>query len=219
MHLIYIIPLIWAGALLTAILAAIPYLIWMWRTARNRNWRKLTKQVCIPVAAFFILYIVTAGLEEHQFSKDLQLTFDTKVSLGHATYSYESSRSFQGDGYSVWVYKLPESIKVRFSTFDKLLAEEFPKLPEYRSNWNSMAWRQTPFTPDHKQYIDFSLSTYDSRDEPALDKLFDEITDLLSQPGSFYAFLYKSHGDYPGNIDMFIIDMKSERLIVINHNT
>jgi hypothetical protein len=210
---------IWSVTILIAILGAIPYLIWMYRTARKRLWRKLGLLVTFPALYFGALSSVSYIADDYAYARELEMTFNTKVKLGKPIYSYESPRSFNGDGYSIWVYNLPESVKLRFESFDKSLAADYPHKPDYRSHWKTVAWQMTPLSSEHNDYLDFALSSYDLHNNPELKSIYDDIRVLMKTPGTFYAYHYYDPGDYPGNIDMFIVDYLNNRLIVINHNT
>jgi hypothetical protein len=208
-----------ALVMLVTILGCIPYLIWVIRTALRKNWRKVGYQIGVPIMVLLILLGVTkvdGHFARKGYYEDL---FDAKVDLGTALFKYDSERSFNGDGYSISVYELPPSIRARFESRDDRLLNQFPKKASYRDRWATVSWREAPMEDRFIQYLDFALSSLDSREAPELLNHFESIRRAMSQPNTFYAFFYYDHGDYPGNIDLLIVDLKEGRLYLINHNT
>jgi len=161
---------------------------------------------------------VSSVLDAKAYSEYLSGLYDTNVTLGSALYEYDSPRAFNGDGYSISIYELPANIRSRFESADERLLTEFPKRPSYRDRWNSQHWREAPFDTKFEKYLDFALSRYDE-DRTGLSSQFQAIREALSRKRTYYAFFTYDHGDHPGNIDLFIVDLEGGRLYSINHNT
>ena len=195
------------------------YLIWIIRAALKRQWRKLIILVSIPAVAFGLLCLWGWTSHRFEYARYLEGLFDTKVVLGPVIYSYDSERAFNGDGYSIAVYKLPQSIRDRFTSPDSHLFTEFPKRPDYRSHWKTVFWKQAPFDDSLSTFLDFALSTYDADRAEGLGDQFDAIKTALRKRTTFYALFYNDPGKYVGDIDLFIIDLEADRLYTINHNT
>ena len=197
----------------------IAYLVWMIRVALKRQWRRLIIFVAIPALALGLLYLW--GWTSHQFryARYLEGLFDTKVVLGPSIYSYDSGRAFNGDGYSIAVYELPQSIRDRFTSPDNHLFTEFPKRPDYRSHWKTVYWKQAPFDDSLSIFLEFALSAYDAGKTKGLEAHFDAIRTALRKPTTLYALFYNNPGKYVGNIDLFIVDLEAGRFYMINHNT
>jgi hypothetical protein len=210
---------IWVIAFLVALLGCIPYGIWMIYTAVKKRWKRLTLQVAVPLSAFLVLMGISWIVNELAHERYLEGLCDTKVDLGRPIFEYDSERAFNGDGYSISVYELPSSIRARFEAADDRLLSDFPKHPSYRDHWSFERWRRSPFDEKFQKYLDFALSSYDSDRASGLSEQFESIRNALSGDGAYYAFFYYSHGDYPGDIDLFIVDLKGNRLYFINHNT
>ena len=136
----------WA-VIITVLIGCIPYLAWIVYTAFKKRWRKLGLQILIPVITYGFLFLILFFLNSKLYDNDLLNMFNTKVELGTPVFEYHSERHFNGDGYSLSVYKLPESVKKRFFEADELFLNEFPKLPDYRSHWSQEHWREGPEDP------------------------------------------------------------------------
>lgn len=210
---------IWLVAFLLGALAAIPYVIWMIATAVKKSWKKLGILVAIPLALFLTLRISTEVIDSFAYRAYLRGIYDTRVSLGVPVFEYHSERFWNGDGYSIQVYELPESIRKRFETVDESLLQEFPRRPSYRDDWSTEYWREAPMKPEFFDYLHFATTSYGINREGKLESHFANIHEAMNRNRTFYAFFKYDHGDYPGNIDMFIIDLEKNVLYEINHNT
>lgn len=175
--------------------------------------------VAVPAVVFIGLWSMDSVIRAKEHLKYLANLYDTDVALGPALYEYDSPRAFNGDGYSLSVHELPAKVRTRFQSADKRLLSEFPKRPDYRDHWTSRPWSEAPFDPSLEKYLEFALSSYDSERASGLSSQFQAIREALSRKGAYYAFFAYDHGDYPGNIDLFIVDLKEGRLYSINHNT
>lgn len=208
-----------AIAFLLAFLGCIPYTGWIIYNAFKRRWRRVGVLVAVPAVVSIGLWSMDSVIEAKEYPKYLSNLYDTDVALGQALYQYDSPRAFNGDGYSLSVYELPAKVRARFQSADKRLLSEFPKRPDYRDHWTPRPWREAPFDPSLKKYLDFALGEYDSERASGLSSQFQAIREALSRKGVYYAFFAYDHGNYPGNIDLFIVDLKGGRLYSINHNT
>jgi len=210
---------LWGIAFLVTFFGCIPYLIWVIRTASRKNWKKLGYQIGIPIVAFLILSGVTAVDEHFARKRYYEDLFDAKGELGTALFEYDSERAFNGDGYSISIYQLPPSIRARFESKDDRLLIQFPKKASYRDRWTKVSWREAPVEDQFTQYLDFALSRLYSWKAPELLNHFEAIRRAMSRSGTYYSFFHYDHGDHPGNIDLFIVDLKEGRLYLINFNT
>jgi hypothetical protein len=209
----------WGIAFLVALVGCIPYGIWIIYTVFKKRWKRVGIQIAIPVLALLVLWAASPVLNKKAYSKYLSNLYDTDITLGAALFAYDSPRAFNGDGYSISVYELPAIIRSRFESTDKRLLSEFPKRPSYRNHWDVQHWREAPFDPKFVKYLDFALSSYDSARAPGLLSHFQAIREALSHKRTYYAFFSYDHGNDPGNIDLFVVDLEGGRLYTINHNT
>ncbi len=134
---------------------------------------------------------------------------------GKLVYIDESERSFNGDGYSIWIYEIDEKTAKYFKNPNDEFFSKYPNT-ELRSNWKSEFWKKTPFDQKEQQFFNFAHSS--------LDKLKFELEDLLIEKGNYYAYEYYMHNFsdeniFIGNIDFYIICPNRKIIVKINHNT
>ncbi|MEE9491795.1 MAG: hypothetical protein V3W04_00235 [Gammaproteobacteria bacterium] len=213
------VTVIWAAAFIVILIGFIPYGIWFFISLIKKRWERAAWLFALPLLLFMIFHAISIPLEKIAYSKYLREIYDVEIDLKSAIYNYDSPRSFQGDGYSISVYELPIEIRQRFESADTRLLEQFPKRPNYRSKWSIEQWSEAPLDPKFNKHLDFSLSSYDAKHVSELSSYFHDIRSALKQKNTYYAFFFKGHKDFPGNIDMFIIDLDNNRLYDINHNT
>jgi hypothetical protein len=206
-----IVTTIWGVSVLVAILGFIPYAIWVLRSAMKKHWKKVGILFGAPVAYFSALIGVTALTNLGASDRYFRDTYDAEGSFSDPIYKYESQRSFNGDGASLYVFDLPAQLRHRFEQKDSRLLTEYPKRPDYRSHWEVITWREAPFDTSLDKYLDFAL--YASSEHTK------EIRHALSRSGTFYAFFHYDHGSSPGNVDFFIVDLLEGRVYEINVNT
>ena len=205
-----------AMAILVAVLGSVPYAVWIAVTLIKRRWRKLGYMCAVPVSVYALLFLLTfviSGFEERFENRGV---FGVFTAFRDPVFEYDSPRAFNGDGYSISIYTLPASVRKRFETADPEFLGKFPRRPAYRSAWFAEPWRQSPIDKRFERYLSFALSTYGTSE---LSVPFAAIREALAEPGTFYSFFAYDHGDYPGNVDFFIVDLKRNRLYIINHNT
>jgi len=205
--------------LLAVIVGGIPYLLMVVRTCRAKNWRKLKRMIVFP--AMGVLALLAAGRFSDflAYRRELAGVFDTQVVMTRPIFEYDSERGFQGDGYSFAVYPLPESIRQRFEEANRRPFKGHPERPGYRDHWKTHLWQEAPFDPALEKYLDFALSRLDAGNEPGLEPHFSKLRSALGKKRTWYAFFYNDHGDSPGDIDFFAVDLDSGTLYQINHNT
>jgi hypothetical protein len=129
---------------------------------------------------------------------------------GELIYEYETQRAFNGDGYSIWIYKIDDQTA---EYFKQPKEEFFTKHPRtgLRSHWEPEFWKKTPFDKQEQKFLDFADSS--------LDDLDFELEDLLYEKGNYYAYEYYMHSFGVGNIDFYILCPKRKLIVKINHNT
>ncbi|KLU07474.1 hypothetical protein RISK_000552 [Rhodopirellula islandica] len=207
---------IWLIAVAVGVLGCIPWLI---VSAAKKRWRSLGIQIAAPVLLFAALLLVTRLIDHAGYRSYLNNVYDASVVLGPPVFEYNSERSFNGDGYSFEVYKLPDSVRSRLQAPDGRLFADFPKRPTYRDHWETKHWREAPLDPAFSEDLSFALSSYDESKATGLTEHFDNIRSSITRNGTFYSCFKYDPGDYPGNIDLFIVDLHAGRIYHINHNT
>ena len=210
---------LWGTAFLVTFFGCIPYLIWVIRTAIRKNWKKLGYQIGVPIVAFLVLAGVSEVENSFAQKRYFEELFGVKGEFGTPLFKYDSDRSFTGDGNSIVIYELPPSIRARFESADGKLLNEFPKRSGYPDGWEAVSWRESPMEDRFAQYRNFALSNLGRKGGSEISNHFEAIRQSLSQSGNFYAFFHYDRGDYPGNIDFFVVDLKGSRLYLINLDT
>lgn len=204
-----------AFAILVAVVGCIPYGILIAVTLYRRRWRKFTYLVAIPVVVYTVLFLITAVTSRVEEGIQNHGVFGVYVNLSNPKFEYDSPRSFNGDGYSITIYTLPLSIRKRFENADQEFLTESPKPPLYRHEWFAEHWRRCPFDQKFDNYLSFALSEY-GNDE--LNSRFSDIRKAMNGDQCYYSF-FAQKLDYVSNIDFFIVDLESNLLYIINHNT
>jgi hypothetical protein len=134
---------------------------------------------------------------------------------GKSIFEFEGHRSFNGDGYSIWIYELEENTETYFKNPNDEFFSNYPRT-ELRDHWKSKLWHRTPFDKKEQKFVDFA--------HISLDDLDFELTDLLNEDGNYYGYEYYMHDfidgtTYVGDIDFYIICPNRKMMIKINHNT
>ncbi|MDP1581369.1 MAG: hypothetical protein Q8M02_13935 [Candidatus Didemnitutus sp.] len=204
------------SVILLSIVGGIVYLIWMIVTAFKKRWKKLGYQFASAVVYVGLLYVAGVLHDRYEEAQYFRGVFAVSGTLPTPTFSYDSERAFNGDGYSIQVFALPKSVRERFESFDEKALGALPQKPDYRSQWKTSPWRKTPMQSSENKYLDFALSNFGPAEVRYHQKA---IRELVGKTGSYVAYFYFDHGDYPGNIDLFVVDLEGNRLYLINFNT
>jgi hypothetical protein len=206
-----IITALWGISIILAVLGGIPYAICMVRAAMRKNWRKVGLLIAVPVGFFALLSVATGIADSYSQGRYVKDTYDAEGDLGDPIFKYDSERAFNGDGASLYVFEIPASIQKRFGSPDTRLKSDFPKRPHYRDDWSEVPWTEAPLREEHEKYFEFALL--------AASKHRRNLQEALTRTGTFYSFFYYDHGDHPGNVDFFIVDLQGGRIYEINVNT
>ena len=209
--------------MLLTFIIVLTYPIWalkMYRALRSKNKPKFYKFsviliVLILIPGFYWKLLPGSNLFWNPIEKSEERNYNVELTGfefndGELIYEYETERAFNGDGYSIWIYKIDDQTA---KYFENPKAEFFTKYPsaELRSHWETEYWKKTPFDKQEKKFLDFAYST--------LDELEFELEDLLYEKGNYYAYKYYMHRYGIGNIDFYIICPNRKLIVQINHNT
>ena len=189
----------------------IPYLIWATRTAIKKNWRKLGYQIAIPTIFYTVFFLSQDWLNERSYNDYLKNIYGGETALSDPIFSKDSERSFQGDGTSITVYELNDEVKQRFLTPSTEFLAKYPLKPSYRSKWQTKKWRRAPYEESEEKYISFGLLAANSQKQA--------LKEALKRSSTYYAYFHYDHGDNPGNIDLYVIDLLENKIYSINLNT
>ena len=69
---------LWFTALLLSVLAGIPYLILVRRTARDKSWQRFTLLLVLPLVTFLTLIIVSQLIDRAEEKKYLRRIYDAQ---------------------------------------------------------------------------------------------------------------------------------------------
>lgn len=204
--------------------ALVPVAIISIRFLLRKQWKRAVKLCAVFGAAALTLWGGEYLLYRIDHALYLSKIFDTNVGFGRPIYEYDSPRSFHGDGYSITVYQLPDSIRSRFASFDETLESDFPKKQGYRKDWHTQHWKVGPIPKEDLKYMRFACGFYSGGKPPAkLKNSVREFREALKSDPVYYSFFYSrlsdDKHDYWGDIDFFMIDPKTSRVYIINHNT
>ncbi len=209
--------------MLLTFIIVLTYPIWalkMYRALRAKNKPKFYKFsiiliVLILIPGFYWKLLPGSNLFWNPIEKAEERNYNVELTGfefndGELIYEYETERAFNGDGYSIWIYKIDDQTVEYFKNPKE---EFFTKHPstELRSQWETEFWKKTPFDKQEKKFLDFAHTT--------LEKLEFELEDLLYEKGNYYAYKYYMHSYGIGNIDFYIICPNRKIIVQINHNT
>lgn len=105
--------------------------------------------------------------------------FDCQLIFGPALFKYASDRHFNGDGYSIWVYDLPATVRARFESADQRLLTKYPKSSDIGGRWRTEHWRKTPFEGEFQDGLQLVLSSYDAKEAPEISSHLEAIRQTL----------------------------------------
>jgi len=210
--------LVWLMVLGLSVFGAIPYLIWLVVSIRGKRWRRTGILIAAPLLFYLLLgwiSLFNAQAGQAQYLRDL---YDVEVDYGEPLFQFHSERAFNGDGYSLWVFELPDTVRSQFEDPGADFLQSFPKKPGYRSDWEAGHWREAPLQPEFESDLTFALQVIGDG-EPGLSAYLDEIQQALASRGTFYALFRNKNADRLANIDLFIVDLERGRIYQINRNT
>jgi hypothetical protein len=152
-------------------------------------------------------------LYDRWFTRDLT---GVGASLGTPLHTYETERSWHGDGHTVLTFHLPSRLAERFRGAPADLTT-YPRRPRDRDGWDVSHWKPTPARAEDHRYIEFAISG-------APHSVQAEVRTVLNIPGGWYAFLSREGGSVHAhswvmNVDFYVVDPLGRRFYLVNHNT
>jgi hypothetical protein len=207
-------------ALLISFWALVIFLGWRaFKRFRNRHY---AFAALFALLAFLILWGglfigFTPGSRAYADYRMTRCYFGTGFILGKPYLTYDSERDFNGDGYSISVYKLSERTTRKLRKPKEAFFQDLPAKPSFRSHWQSKAWHPTPIIDDDLQFLEFAL--LERGHDSQLEKAQQLLRRLTHEPEHFYACFYFMHAHNPGDVDFFLLSPKERIFIMVNHNT
>jgi len=193
----------------------------IWRRAKKRKWVGF---ICLAVVLLFLVVFpgltwgILPGSSVYQDLIRTRKLTGKSFLLGEPKLSEHSERFFNGDGSSIVVYSISDKVASGLTDPSARFFEGFPLRPGYRSDWEATRWRKTPSQPMDEVFIKFVGINTETK-EFGHDNPRHVAARLLTEEGNFYSYFYYMHGDYPGNVDVFIISPKERLLVIANLNT
>ena len=190
-----------------------------YRGVRARRWSRVLGflGIAIALATGGLFLGLTPGSAAFYRYLDTRSYFGRGFFLGSPYLSYDSPRFFSGDGYSIEVFRISDSLARWASSPPATFTTEYPLKPSYRSHWTSLHWCPTPVAAEDRKLLDFALeSTESDTDVLAAQTLLKR---LANETGNYISAFYFMHGDSVGNVDLFLLSPGEHILIRVNFNT
>ena len=192
----------------------------------NKTSKKTKNRKIFIIAGFVIIALVVIGFfllkSQSNESEKVNRIYNTSI-VGDEVYRYESSRSFNGDGYTLIVQELTSEIKSMLT--DGQLSQ-FPTIEQSLQDYEaSLTWTQTPVDPKYNEAVAFALDNGYINDSEAgtLADYSKTIETVINEEGNYYAFIASNKiiemGGRPLNIDMYVVDTQSNLIYFINQDT
>lgn len=216
--------------LFVGILVLSPFLLWFyWMAWSYRRKRKnlLFFQMAVTASVFiyatWVLRIFPGSPWYHERALNEDLT-GKRFSTEGILFSYDSERSFHGDGFTICVYRIDDATAAYFSDPEDGFFAVFPAKPLMRKEWKSQRWKRSPIEETETEYLEFALN-YGSIDDATkgkeLKQIVADVGNILKQRGAYYAYNFKSNegSGRVSNVDFFILSPMDKKMIIINLNT
>lgn len=137
---------------------------------------------------------------------------------------FHSSRSFTGDGYSIEIYTLPETVVAYFGNPDKDF-RNYPCLPCWSpEDCCVVKWKTGIPDTEEQEFVDHALLSpqtylYSFLRDKKISELLRTAETSLYKDTTHYSYFYRVTGDYVADIYFFIIVPVGKLLIIIDHTT
>ena len=132
---------------------------------------------------------------------------------------YDSERDFNGDGCSTYVFAFNQETSAKLARPDSSFFTQYPNLDGH-ADWKRKQWRTTPTVPEDSLAVAFALHCYQEGEtgRPGADMA--ETRRMLSEPGNFYAYNFRSYSpDRVNDVNLYILSPARKRFVIVNMNT
>lgn len=185
----------------------------------KRRWRlSVTLALSLFLTAVGLIYLMVAS-REREHSAYLTGLFATQVELPPPLFRHDPPRIWQGDGFSLVVYELPDLVRRRFLNADQQLLTAHPSPGEERPGSDVCTWRTGGVDEKSEKILHFALSATEVQDDSELMRQGKTIWERINASGTYYAYILDRHGDQIANLDLFVVDLEAGRLYFLNLNT
>ena len=136
-------------------------------------------------------------------------------------YSHTPRLEFNGDGTSLFVFKIPNDRISRLVNAAALSGMGLPKQDPEMEGWQTIPWQHAPFLNDTN---DVQLLAFSGGADQAFGVSEPQLRDLMKQPSTLFACSYKTAGglgpksipDYAYMASFYILIPSKQQLIVIH---
>lgn len=190
-----------------------------WRAGRSRRYLQCVGFTAIVIALLWSgLFIgLTPGASAYGSYRYSREVFGRGFVLGSPRYTYRTPPTFNGDGYSIEVFDIPDTLAHFAASPPPEFGTAFPVRTSDRTQWSVVPWHPTPITEHDRKFLDFVLMDHaDNKDLDAAKKLLER---LANEPGHYIAYFYLIHDDSVSNVDFFLLSPSERVFIFVNLNT
>ncbi|HEY5312781.1 MAG TPA: hypothetical protein VIK18_09685 [Pirellulales bacterium] len=216
--------LVATSALLVAIAAAASL---FWIGIRRRY--PAARQLAIIISAAIFFAFVWHAAETASQREEMQNLTGVAFSLGAPEHWYDTGPSFNGDGYTIEQYRLPESVARQFLKLPAKAADR-PMLHAPSASWKVVHWRTGPPDPSDMPYIDFALgASYGLPgdllgQEREARRIQASARASLARQTTHFAYFYKASVFPDGrlwvqNVVLYVLDAPGHRFFRVDFDT
>lgn len=132
---------------------------------------------------------------------------------------YHSEVDIHGDRYWIEVYAIPDSLAAFLKNPPANFTTDFPIDDDSQDDLKMARWRPTP-VPAQDEYLEFATAVYSgvTQTQDAATAR-DILIRLAKQPGSWYAYHYRSSGSYVSDIDYWLVCPEERIMVWVTHFT
>lgn len=141
-------------------------------------------------------------------------------------FACDSSRGFNGDGYSFAVFDLPPDLEARFREPDAEYLDQNPQVPAaWGSRYRPVTWTATPIPASFAPHLRLALPGnprcfYCYPGCSTLTDHLNQVSLLASGFGSYFSFIHRTYDQRgPSDIHLFLIDLENKKIYFANHDT
>lgn len=144
--------------------------------------------------------------------------FGKRFDLGYPRIAYNSERGlFNGDGSSIEVYDIPDSLIAFINDPAHDFLASFPKKPEYLTDWKQVHWKQTAtLSAQDLEAMSYSILVSGSKKEVQVAQ--DLLQASITEPGNYIAYCYNMNGSEIWDVDFYLISPSHKVFIWANRN-
>lgn len=118
-----------------------------------------------------------------------------------------------GEGYTLEEYELSEKT---VQAFINNASKTLPDKKEEGKNWQKKDWSKVPVDSSYSEILTMCLNY--SSGSTKLETQLNEIKKMLEKIEVYYSFYYKPDEDNPQDAQLFILDVQSRKVYVIESN-